>query len=412
MTKALDPLLTVLQRAGLQPTAAEVADLIWLALHTAPPRAARKKSSTRQPESGPKDTTASDKEFESSSKERRPRYRSSQPSKTTELYPRGGPDAGSSQSASPVRVPAIPKLPDALAIGRALRPLHRKIPDLSHYVLDAEETTERAADHLLNKHSIWQPVLKPAQQRWLELALVIDIGQSMVIWQPLLGELYRLFAYNGAFRWIRRWYLDTQEDQATLFAGPDKKTARRCLPNEPIVSGGWQLIVVISDGISRAWHTGDVPSLLQDWSRLAHVVQLQMLPQRMWSSTALGRGAEIRLSASDAASVNILLNEDNTESHWGVTPAKPPVAPLKLPVITLEADMVKSWAQLLTGKQQFHVAGVRFDAKTRYSTSSSVAVLDAPDRQVIKRRQRRFQASASPLAQRLAGVSCRSAIDA
>lgn len=74
-----------------------------------------------------------------------------------------------SVGARPFRAPAVPALPDSLALSRALRPLMRKVSSRSRRILDETATAERYADRRL-----WLPVFKGRPERWLELALVID----------------------------------------------------------------------------------------------------------------------------------------------------------------------------------------------------------------------------------------------
>ncbi|MFM6783252.1 MAG: formylglycine-generating enzyme family protein, partial [Dolichospermum sp.] len=60
----------------------------------------------------------------------------------------------------PFKSPAVAALPNALEIGRSLRPLMRKVPSRIKFVLDEENTAQQIAEN-----DVWIPVLKPARER-------------------------------------------------------------------------------------------------------------------------------------------------------------------------------------------------------------------------------------------------------
>lgn len=103
----------------------------------------------------------------------------------------------------PIRVPDAAALPNKLGLARSLRPLMRRVHALYDTVLDEVATTERIATK-----QFWIPVLKPTLERWLELALVIDEGASMMCYTQTMMEFKRLLEVHGAFRSVQTWGLD------------------------------------------------------------------------------------------------------------------------------------------------------------------------------------------------------------
>ena len=95
-------------------------------------------------------------------------------------------------------------LPGKLALGRALRPLMRRVPVGDRVELDEEATVRRIADE-----GNWLPVLRPALDRWLELNLVVDEWPSMDVWRETIAEVRHFFEQLGAFRSVRIWGLQT-----------------------------------------------------------------------------------------------------------------------------------------------------------------------------------------------------------
>jgi hypothetical protein len=180
-------------------------------------------------------------------------------------------------------------------------------------VLDEEATVNGTAEHGIAKLRFWQPVLVRAPERWFELALVVDRGSSMRVWEPLLADLRRLFTCNGAFRSVRVWYLETDGDEARLRAGIPPRDLRACKPQELLAPDGRRLILVVSDCISRAWHTGSVSRMVKPWGAATPLAVLNMLPQRMWPATALGRGTTTRFFAAAPGLPNARLLADSAD---------------------------------------------------------------------------------------------------
>ncbi len=334
-------LLTVLHRAGLEPTAIELADVLWLAAQLSPtPSPAPASAPAPDPTQAGQDVTpkaAQDTKPATVPPADASRHRDGSPQAA--LYPHAG-SLGGGLAARPFRAPAVPLLPNALNLGRALRPLHRKRPSRTHRVLDEEATVQRIAEQRL-----WQPVLMGAPERWFELALVLDQGASMRVWQPLLAELCRLLTYNGAFRSVRVWYLDTDADSARLQVGENPANRRSCRPEELLAPGGRRLILVVSDCISRAWHTrGGVNQWLRQWSAQSPLAVLQMLPPRLWPRTALGRGVETRWYATAPGLPNTRLSMQDADmlapDEAGGEETALLDSPLKLPVLALEREAV------------------------------------------------------------------------
>jgi hypothetical protein len=400
----LQRLLTTLQQSELRPTAAELADTLWFALQissaTQPGKSTRSDTDRSTPDQPDQDDASADPARQPGQDKRQQQQTasSSASSPSAKLYPGQSGGMGGTRSAQAIRSPAVPALPDALALGRALRPMHRKIPDYKRWLLDEEQTIDRIAGQLLTRQKNWQPVLKHAQQRWMDLALVIDIGNSMLVWQPLLKDLRRLFNYNGAFRTVRSWYMATNSGDASLFAEPDETTSRRCRPEDLLAYDGRRLIIIVSDGVSPAWHTGSVNKLLQSWGQYSPVVMLQMLPQRMWTGTVLGRGDETRLFASAAGVPNTRLiansfslfdwDQDLTQDK-----SQPDPVMLKLPVIALEHADLLAWANVLAGKQQAWVMGTLFGKQTEYMKSESLLSAVEPDAVAVQKRLQWFYKS-------------------
>ncbi len=406
--RRIQDLLSVLHRAGLEPTAAELAETLWLAAHlTATPvslDASVRRSEKPVPDKEEKAAQPRRQDPSSHSPLRRgPRARP-RPGETAAYH---GRIPGGRIAARPFRAATVPMLPAALALGRALRPLHKKVPSRTRQVLDEDATVNGIAEYGVAKLRFWQPVLTRSPEHWFELALVIDRGSSMQVWEPLLVDLRRLFTYNGAFRSVRIWYLETDRAEVRLRAGTNPEDTRACKPEELLTPDGRRLILVVSDCISHAWHTGAVNRLVKPWSAMSPLAVLNMLPQRMWPGTALGRGMTTRFFATAPGLPSARLLADNADVYTAFEEDVDDETPfgdvLRLPVISLEPEAVFGWANLLNGNKNAWVGGALFGEETRYATGESTVTSASLDQVAIDKRLQRFFARSSPLAQRLAG---------
>ncbi|HBB33410.1 MAG TPA: hypothetical protein DC064_16805, partial [Cyanobacteria bacterium UBA9273] len=102
----------------------------------------------------------------------------------------------------PIKVPNPPSIRDPLALARSLRPLMRKVPLKEIEGLDEQATAQQIAEV-----GIWQPIVKPALEPWLELVLVADESASMLIWRQTVLEFRKLLRNYGAFRDVQLWGL-------------------------------------------------------------------------------------------------------------------------------------------------------------------------------------------------------------
>ena len=128
--------------------------------------------------------------------------------------------SGPGRGGRTLRAPTGAALPGSLALARALRPLRRRVPSRTRHVLDMAETVRRVAEE-----GVWLPALRPARDRWLDLALVVDAGASMGPWRSTATELLKLLSCIGAFRTVRIWNLDTDVSPPRLRAGLVRRSA-------------------------------------------------------------------------------------------------------------------------------------------------------------------------------------------
>ncbi|HEY8482303.1 MAG TPA: SAV_2336 N-terminal domain-related protein, partial [Spirillospora sp.] len=288
-----------------EPTAEELADALWLAdwlrAHDSPVGEAEPEPETAESDESSGRTASP------------PRPPGPPPASGPEPTPPRTVEAGLyvaeqevPAAAFPVRMPAIPALPHSLGLSRALRSLRATVPSLTHSDLDEAATAERIAET-----GVCEPVMVAAQERRYDLALVADVGPSMVVWRQTVEELRMLLQQLGAFRDVRTWYLDSGAAHLSLHTGSAFGAGAVRDPDELVDPTHRRLILVVSDCIGPAWQDGRAAALLDRWGRTGTVAIAQPLPQRLWRRTAAAI-EPVRFGASGPAVVNERLTVTRT----------------------------------------------------------------------------------------------------
>ncbi|MQY10613.1 hypothetical protein SRB5_07240 [Streptomyces sp. RB5] len=184
--------------------------------------------------------------------------------------------------AMPVRVPEEKALAAQLELGRALRPLRRRLESRRRTRVDEERTAEALAET-----GLADVVERPVRERWLNLVLLVDDGLSMLLWHRLGVELRALLERLGAFALTRVIGLDTRGRTPALHARPfsaDGAELQLSSVNDP---SGRTLVLVVSDGMGAAWRAGAMHDLLAGQAAHGPVAVLHTLRYDMWESSGI-----------------------------------------------------------------------------------------------------------------------------
>ncbi|MFJ9830488.1 SAV_2336 N-terminal domain-related protein [Streptomyces sp. NPDC101169] len=350
----LDELIGKLRQGGLDLTAEDVADAVWLArrLGAAPPRDAP----ARQPGTGPMDPPAAGPDAAPVDADagagtqtpaaEPPRTRADAPAAPVPLLTPGLParphgNAGA-PTAFPVRAPAAGALPGLLGLEKALRALGRyqaaAAPPRDERI-DEEATAERAA-----ASGILLPVTRPGRRRRCDVQLLVDTGPNMAVWGQLVEELRQACQQSGAFASVRVHQLYADDSGALLVgttSGPGRHTRLR--PADELHDPtGRRLTFVISDCVGPLWQNGSAQRLLHQWPRTAPLAVVQPLPPRLWGRTELP--AEPGLLVRPYGVAGKLSFEPDDEPWEEPAPGARPV-----PVLQPTPEAFEAFARLLGG---------------------------------------------------------------
>ncbi len=183
----------------------------------------------------------------------------------------------------------------------------------------------------------------PARERWLDLALVIDDGTSMLLWQRLCGELRGVLERLGAFRDVRVYGLHTRGGgRPALRGSPFGDGPANGDPAVLADPSGATMVLVVTDGIGSAWRSGLMTDVLAGWGQCGPTAVLQVLPPQMWKGSGV-RADRWEVTSRGRASAN---------ATWQVTASglPPELASFRgvpIPVLAPRPASVAEWARLV-----------------------------------------------------------------
>ncbi|MCW5318359.1 SUMF1/EgtB/PvdO family nonheme iron enzyme [Nostoc sp. KVJ3] len=393
----IERVIGAFQNLGFDLTDTEIADILWLAVQMRRSNC----SSVSEPEQQTPVSTTSKIASTLPQLPLEQNLNSSKSINKTEasanVYPQSSQDSDRNSSGIPIKVPAAQALRNQLEIGRALRPLKRRVPSKREFVLDEAATAERIA-----KEKLLLPVMKSAPERWLELALVVDEGASMMLWTQTIKELRQLLERHGAFRDVRTWGLFTDKGDKVWLRpriGSGLSQKRLHNPRELIDPNGRRLFVVISDCVSPAWRSSLIIKVLAAWAYSSPTAIIQVLPNWLWERSALGFAESILLRSSSPG----VPNEQLVMTALDLLDESDNCNKLKIPVVTLESESVKNWARMVAGWGDVQTKGFLLATHSDIDVNSE---LTENLRNELSANQllQRFRLTASPVARKLAGL--------
>jgi formylglycine-generating enzyme required for sulfatase activity len=357
----LDPLAK--QGPDLDPEA--IADLIWLAVNQPAIALAAKRRLA-----------------DDDSKPDQPKERSSERNQTERAEPAvatPSPSIGPSNLVTNVREPGkAPReleaqlLPEASVPGSERLPVwvrdpfellnpqqlfEAMLPVMQEVAGDRPACLDEAAT--LDHYARWRqliPVWQPDQHYRFELTLIVDQGFAMRLWQPLLDNLsLRLNGFHG-FQGIRVLPWAGGGEAGGGEAGWEK--VANLIEGQGRSCEG--LVALISDCAGPKWRgkggigPGPAFSLLRRLGASRPVVIWQVLPDWMWSRTALGQGEPVALRRSSEGNAWPYQLARPLETRWHGKADVPP----SVPVFHLTIEGLRAWGRLFGGSPFIATSGI------------------------------------------------------
>ena len=264
--------------------------------------------------------------------------------------------------ASPLRIPAGVALACKLPLTRSLRPLRKWFRNPQIQELDEEATVEETA----RAGKILMPVTRPGMERWYELAVVVDAGASMDVWQETLNEFVDVARTAGVFRDIRRYrlnWLPVHREETNPEAKPLSPEERAVLSSKGLVARASQLaqtnvrrmVLIATTGVGTSWSDGSMASVVKIWSRQCTVAILQMLPEYLWPRVRTGEPSLLMRTLSPGTRA---LSLDARSLWWDEDLTDENGRPVKrvegaVPILPLDPRWVGKWAGMQMGDGQW-----------------------------------------------------------
>ena len=409
---AIGQFAKTLADAQLDFDAIDLADMLWLAQFMEPAKAV-------QPTSQPQPSSQTRSTVEAGNLEIHENALNLY-SDSANRVEKGEPVTDSSQQESepvkstPFAVPAAPALRTQLDLARALRPLMRKVPSQTRFDLDEEKTVTQIAET-----EVWLPVVQPRPERWLELDLVVEASKTTAIWERAIAELNHLVEYQGAFRAVRTWRLQSVEGQVKLFprwrdridTSAKTKQAeyqRPHTPRELIDPTGRRLIWLVTDCTSLLWRGEAIYQTLRQWAAVQPITIVQMFPDSLWPRTALRDGHIVRLSAFASGLPTARLEIEGLPQRLERRGRRDLVT---VPIISVNAVGMQRWAKVVSGSgdirtpgRTFDLAFIRRQADKRQAEPQAVSASRPAPQRTAQERVTLFRSTASATAQQLANL--------
>ncbi|MEU0530231.1 SAV_2336 N-terminal domain-related protein [Amycolatopsis tolypomycina] len=278
------------------------------------------------------------------------------------------------------------QLTNPRAIERALRPLSRRVPSRRDKELDEVRVATTAAET-----GLWLPVTRPAATRRFDVVVVCDTGRSTALWRATAADFVHLLERQGAFRDVRTVQLDTDQDVPETYrvAGrPDRRPLRELA--DPT---GRRIVLVLTDGVGRAWRPDTVPSWLTALGEDNPLAVVHHLPHRLWRLGNLTTELA-NLSTGEPGAPNRRLRFDVHAEPWA-----PRREGLPVPVLEMSGGWLARWAGLLTATGPAEVT-----LPVTVLGRSADAPDDPPAELSAHERVRAFHLIASPAAFRIAAL--------
>ncbi|MGW2477060.1 NYN domain-containing protein [Streptomyces sp. NPDC001665] len=346
-------LLGALDPQGSPAGPREVAELLWLAANLPPGAVVRAEPPSAEATGGPAQPSPDHAETEPGATAADGHEEGEEGDGRLYLPDADAPGAEGAplHPASPVRVAGASALPRRRALARSLRPLKRRVASTTRLVLDEDATAERIADE-----ARWMPVLVPARDRWLDLALVLDVhGDGAALWQPLGRELLGILQELGAFRDIRTYWLRPRLDGSPgLATGPHRVPRSPATASDPT---GRTVTLLLTDGVDPGWGAHALRGVLRQWARNGPAAILQALPEHLWGQTALApEPGRFRSAESGRSPARLRF------TPYMLGARAPLQGEVAVPVLAIRPEWLAPWARAVGGAGEFDGAAVRLPA--------------------------------------------------
>jgi len=196
----------------------------------------------------------------------------------------GYPPAGGGGEAGQTSLFTVGHRGDRADLFRTLRPLKRFCSAPRDEELDERRTAEASADAGALVLSF-----RRREERWLELAVLIDVSASMALWREAAEEVLHVLTRLGAFRDVLAWSFDSDEPEPRFRPFRRRADSGRADQHSGIayqVSGAARIL----GDLGRCWPglaAADYGGYPRPTGERRLVSLVNPLPHRMWHRSGI-----------------------------------------------------------------------------------------------------------------------------
>jgi hypothetical protein len=222
----------------------------------------------------------------------------------------------------------------------------------------------------------------------------------MALWQESAEELLRVLIRLGAFRNVIAWRFDSDDIDLRLWPYEHRRRKLSTIGNYYEAKAladptGRRMILIISDGVGKAWWSGRMAVSLEQLSRQSHVAVINPLPSRMWHRSGI-RAMPMHQRVSGFRNTSVLRHLP--------TPWSPTVNGRWLSVWHLSEDDLHSLASLLASSDQTGRVGMSMPVQGLPEAPETDLTTSLSSSDQVRRFRVEASSSAFALAGRLAAV--------
>lgn len=279
-----------------------------------------------------------------------------------------------SKNSLPFRTPLVRKLYKDNDLIYAFRHFRQKIVSLEQLKLDEEKT----ADYM-SKTDIFRPFYKKSYEKRFNILFMVDISESMKIWENLIEEFVKDVKNYHIFKKVTVYYISTDKDTPQLF----KKKENISKLNSKWYKHTEQntLTFVFSDMVAKSWSSGELLSEITQWQRYLHLAIVQMLPQRLWNGTKLIDASMGKMSNSKKFLLNNKIQSRAEEILASEEDSLPEL--VKIPILNFNESSIDAYGRVINALSNNRIEGALFereDFQGKYQFSESNINIEAKDK--------------------------------
>lgn len=337
----------LLSTDGIDIDAIELAETLWLSQYiskTSP--SANMNTKDTLPTKEENHTSADNEHREDSSSAKQSEYQSK---KDASIHPVGD---RNSNGSLPFRAPLVRKLYKDNDLIHAFRHFRQKVVSRKRLKLDED----KIADYLV-RTDIFRPFYKKSYEKKFSVLLIVDISDSMQIWESEIEEFIKDVKKYHIFKNVIVYYMDTNEDEPKFFTNKEKSLK---------LKSEWYkytelniLCFIFSDMVSKSWSRGNLFGEFLQWQQYFPFAIVQMLPQRLWNGTKLIDASIGKMSSRKKFSHNPQIYSRVEEILAFEEDVLPEL--LKIPILSFNESSIDTYGRVINSLVNNKIDGALFE---------------------------------------------------